>query len=221
MLSSFERQHIEVNFPQIDPNQVVSRLGMGIEKVAFALRAMRDGVKGQVLKLLRHRTQIDPISLVVSPIFTSSADAAERDADTCQEYFGNAVVVPQIIRATKGDAYCVLQDMLDMEMLTPQLLQKHPSLLQQLHELLQQDAQLQSDQRKFFDFQGWDLWRVIFDQIAMANVAVIWEEQKPKLKIFDLTLMRTPASISSVAHMPAFFSNQRNNRRMIETGSAA
>ncbi len=222
MLTTLERQHIERHFPDIDPNSVRGRLGMGIEKVALVLSSAADGVRGKVLKLLRKDTQRDPLSSFVSPAFTSTADESQRDADMCERYFGNAVVVPTIIRSTVGDAYCILQDKLDMEMLTPAILMKHPTLLDQLRQLLDQDVKLQKDQSLFFDFQGWDLWRVLLDQIAMANVAVIWEGERPVLKIFDLTLMRTPAlSPRAIPHIPAYVSNQRNNARMLHSVAVA
>lgn len=222
MLTVLERQHLERHFPDIDPNSVRGRLGMGIEKVALVLSSAADGVREKVLKLLRKDTQSDPLSSFVSPAFTSTADESQRDADMCEQYFGNAVVVPTIIRSTVSDAYCILQDKLDMEMLTPAILSKHPSLLDQLRHLLDQDAKLQQDQSRFFDFQGWDLWRVLLDQIAMANVAVIWDQQRPVLKIFDLTLMRTPAlSLRATPHIPAYFSNQRNSARMLRSVSVA
>ncbi len=223
MLTALEKRHLDFHFPDIDPGEVQSRLGMGIEKVAFGLRTMAAGVRERVLKLLRKDTQEDPISYFVSPLFTTPVDETRRDIDMCVDYFEGAVVVPDIVMSTKDQTYCLLQDKLDMQMLTPDLcfseeFSKHrSSLLAQLQDLLERDKKLQMDQGRFFDFQGWGLWRVLLDQIAMANVAVVWEDQKPKLKIFDLTLMHTPRfSSRGVLHMPGYFSNQRNNRRMLQ-----
>lgn len=222
MLTELEQRHIETHFPDINPVSVQGRLGMGIEKVAYALHGMREGFKQSVLKLLRKDTQSDPISYFVSPMFTTPVDEVQRDTDMCVEYFGNSVVVPHIVKSHRDDTYCLLQERLEMQMLTPDLCVRHPQLLDQLKELLEQNKKLQTDEHLFFDFQGWDLWRVLMDQIAMANVAVVWEAdsehtQKPRLKIFDLTLMHMPKfSVRGIVHAPAYLSNERNNHRMVQ-----
>ncbi len=230
MLTQHEHRHITQHYPAIDPHKVGKHLGTGIEKVAYvtdqviayAANAM-EGTRRGVLKLLRKDARRDPMSMFVSPLFTATYDQAREDADTCLEYFGDAVVVPKIIRSTRDKAsYCMLQQKLEMEMLTPELCVRFPHLLQELKHMIEQDKKLQMDKRRFFDFQGWDIWRVLCDQVAMGNVAVVWEQSEtgvslPGLKIFDLTLMHTPEfSLSGIAHAGGYYSNQRNNHRMVQ-----
>lgn len=221
MLTELELKHIETHFPDINPDEVQSRLGMGIEKVAFAMQNVASGVRQRVLKLLRKDTQEDAISQWVSPRFTATADQVKRDNETCVKYFGEAVVVPDIVRSKRGETYCLLQDKLEMEMLTPALLLQHPHLVDELKHMIEQDRKLQSEKSRFFDFQGWDIWRLIYNQIAMGNVAVVYEQKgdevKARLKIFDLTLMHTPGfSVAGIAHAGGYLSNWRNNVRMVD-----
>ncbi|HRH93935.1 MAG TPA: hypothetical protein PKV72_05395 [Candidatus Peribacteria bacterium] len=219
MLTTLERNHLTTQFPELEPESVTKRLGMGIEKVTFAFRA-------GVMKLLRKDTQSDVMSRFVSPLFTTPVDDMKRDTDMSVEYFGEeTVLVPQIIRASQSDAYALLQDKLsEIQILTPDLCIAHPELLEQLKDLLERNQKLKTDRNRFFDFQGWDLWRIITNQIAMGNLAVVWdaERKNPKLKMFDLTLMHTPGfSANGIIHAPGYLSNERNNHRMVTTAEHA
>lgn len=209
-----ERQYFLRDFPEVRLSSVGGLVGMGAQNVVRAYE-MHGAPGPMVIKYPRSRTRSDVFSMAISPIFTQSPKEMSEHVALCLKYFGNRIVSTELVADLKNKRYYMIQERLSMKVLTLDLYRKHPELEPQLQEVLRDNRRLMNDAGLWFDFMGWDSWRIMRDEAYMANLGVVsTPHDGMRLKMFDLSLYVLPRwSPATWLHGILYAVQSRNLRR--------
>lgn len=212
-LSALERRVIS-GLPDIDPDRVGEVLGTGAQSV---VRAYDAGGKRQVIKLPLFRVRRGLYAQTVGRVLGQTCDAARAELDTCAAYFGPHMVPTRLISDSRSRVFCVVQDRLPLDEVTPEVLAHTPGLDGQLAAIMEANRRMIVERGQWLDAMGWRPGK--FTRFLtrgppyLENVAL--DARVPALRLFDFGLFPMPdrATLPLRAYFRLLLGVQRRNMR--------
>ena len=200
-LTAVERSHLEG--VGIDPDRVGERLGTGAQNVVHRY-GVASGQEDRVVKMPLVQIRNGIYSLTVGSIIAQGYDAVRRDLDTCAEYF-EPFMVPTEVRRGEGGRYCIVQDMVPMQELTPERNRAEPAVHAQLAQIMEANRRMMREKFVWLDAMGWNarkFWRFVTESRPyLENVAVASAVPHDTIKLFDYGLFPMPQQ----SHFHAYY----------------
>lgn len=192
-IPSWEAQHLEA--VGIDPAHVKEHVGTGAQ--SLVRRLVQQG-RDKVVKSPLWQICMDPYSQTVGRFIGQSYESAQRELETCQKYFPDFVIDTKIYTDGKKARFSIVQDKLDMQPLTPEIVQENTWALDQLWELTEANAKMMREEHVWFDAMGWDTRKFMqfmrTGKPYLQNVAADMKDER--LKLFDYGLFPLPQQLT-------------------------
>jgi hypothetical protein len=150
-LSALERRAI-AGLPDIDPDRVGEVLGTGAQSV---VRAYDAGGRAQVIKLPLCHVRRGVYAQTAGRVLGQTYDRAMAELDACATYFGPYLVPTRILSDPRTGFFCVLQDRIPLDEVTPAVLARSPHLDAQLGEIMAANRRLIVERGQWLDAMGW------------------------------------------------------------------
>ena len=190
-LSSVERRHLES--VQIDPAYVTGYAGAGAQSV---VRWYQEGAEGarRVVKMPLYQVWRDMYSQTMGRLLGQSYDSASYELDLCQRHFEPYTVPTEIRHDGDKNKFCIVQDAVEMQRLTPEICSAQPKYGDQLADIVQRNSRLMSKEGVWFDAQGWHAGRyaefLLRGKPYLDNIVI--DTKTDDLKLYDYGLFPLP-----------------------------
>ena len=189
-LSARERRVLAC-LPGIDPDRVGEVLGTGAQSV---VRAYEAGGRRQVIKLPLVHVRRGPYARTLGRVLCQRYAGAVAELETCAAYFGRYMVPTRVVGDPRGRYFCVVQDRIPLDEVTPAALARAPHLDAQLGEIMAANRRLMSERGLWLDAMGWKPARfarfLARGTPYLENVAL--DVRTQELRLFDFGLFPTP-----------------------------
>jgi hypothetical protein len=190
-LSTLERRAL-AGLPDVDPDRVGEVLGVGAQSL---VRAYDPGGRAQVIKLPLYHVRRGPYAQTVGRVLGQRYDQAQAELDTCAAYFGPYMVPTRILNDARTGFFCVLQDRIPLDEVTPEVLAGEPGLDAQLGEIMAANRRMIAERGQWLDAMGWKPGKFVRFLMRgtpyLENVAL--DARARALRLFDFGLFPMPA----------------------------
>jgi hypothetical protein len=189
-LSALERRVI-ASLPGIDPDRVGEVLGVGAQSI---VRSYDAGGRPQVIKLPLSHVRRGVYAQTMGRILGQRHDGAKAELDTCAAYFGPYMVPTRLVSDARTGYFCILQDCIPLDEVTPEVLVRAPCLDAQLSGIMEANRRMIMEQGQWLDAMGWK-WPKFIRFLTrgtpyLENVAV--DVRAQALRLFDFGLFPMP-----------------------------
>jgi hypothetical protein len=189
-LSALERRVIAC-LPDIDPDKVGDVLGVGAQSL---VRSYDAGGRPQVIKLPVFHVRRGVYAQTMGRVLGQQLDGAKAELDTCAAYFGPYMVPTRIVSDPRTGFFCVLQDRIPLDEVTPKVLAGAPGLDDQLGGIMEANRRMIVERGQWLDAMGWRLPKFIrfltWGTPYLENVAL--DARAQALRLFDFGLFPMP-----------------------------
>jgi len=212
-LSALERRVIAC-LPDIDPDSVGDILGVGAQSL---VRSYDVGAQPQVIKLPLFHVRRGVYAQTMGRLLGQRLETARAELDICTAYFEQYMVPTRIVSDTRTGYFCVLQDRIPLDEVTPQVLASAPGLNAQLGEIMEANRRMIAERGKWLDAMGWRLPKFIRFVTRgtpyLENVA--FDARAQVLRLFDFGLFPMPcrSPLAMRAYYRFLLGIQRRNMR--------
>jgi|GEM_PF-5325334 len=189
-LTSYETEYFTAI--GIDPNAVGAEVAVGAQSLVrtYGKTAKPD----QVIKVPLYQVRSSLYSLTLGRMLGQSYDTARRELDVCSEYFEPYMVPTEIRGDRKRGKFCIIQDRVKMNEITPENIKEHPGRGEQLGDIMERNRKMIAERKAWLDAMGWNLKKFLAFRFQkkpyLDNVAVAQETEK--LTLFDFGLFPMP-----------------------------
>jgi hypothetical protein len=192
----------------IDPSHVGEVLGSGAQNLVRELN-IPDSPK--VIKAPLDAVRGDVQDYISSLIVGQTWESAERELGICQLYFGNFMPYTEIRPTLDGSRFVLIQDRLDFEHITPEMVAESDSVRMQLQDIMCANGELMDNEKLWLDAMGLNWFKLSLllgpDGIPyMENI--VREKATGDVRIIDTGLFGMGA-----IHMPQYLLQYENMRR--------
>ena len=189
-LSALERR-VLASLLGVDPDRVGEVLGVGAQSV---VRAYDSGGPAQVIKLPLFHVRRGVYAQTVGRVLGQTYDGAKAELDTCAAYFGPHMVPTRVVSGARTRCFCVLQDRIPLDEVTPEVLARSTHLDAQLGEIMEANRRMIAERGQWLDAMGWK-WPKFIRFLTrgtpyLENVAL--DAGAGALRLFDFGLFPTP-----------------------------
>jgi hypothetical protein len=207
-------QRVIAGIPDIDPGRVGDVLGSGAQSV---VRAYDAGGKRQVIKLPLFQVRRGAYAQTVGRVLGQRYDGARAELDTCAAYFEPYMVPTRIVGDARRRLFCILQDRIPLDEVTPDVLAHAPHLDAQLGGIMEANRRMIAERGQWLDAMGWKLPKFIRfltrGMPYLENVAL--DAPSGALRLFDFGLFPMPqrSSLPTRNYYRMLLGIQRRNMR--------
>jgi hypothetical protein len=170
-LSSRKRQYVEM-LP-IDVSKVGKRIANGAQCDVSEFGT--DGVIKMPLDPVtpwKHIRKKTFAKITATLLGVETYDNAQRNLEICRKYFGEYVLPMEIIPGKNGKYFCILQDRIQPQELTPNACPPRSRVHDQLAEIVAMNRCFMKDTGVTLDGMGFDAWKLATSQPYLKNIVM-------------------------------------------------
>lgn len=202
------------DIPAVDATQVGEHVGTGAQSMVWAYGAAPGNRR--VIKAPLYQVSNGLFSQTVGRLIGQTLDTARRELEMCHAYFEPYMVPTEVHANAQGTKFCILQDMVQMDDLTPEICASRQRVREQLEDVMERNRKMIIERRTWFDAMGFHIPKLVQFVIAgrpyLQNIAL--DTPQDAIRLFDYGLFPMPEQTTFRLYYRALLAIQQRNMQL-------